>query len=102
MKANRGQVTFVNWRTRGSPTDAVYAECKRILSELRMNTDPLEEWRAKVLRSEKDSFRAETSEADPTVRVDIRSISRLDGVPVNPAEIEWALSVDVEWKEGGR
>ena len=100
LRANKGQVTLINWRTRGARTDHAFRGCKRIMHELKLNTDLLDAWHAKILRGERESFSAGTSDADPAVRVTLRWISNLDGAPLPPEQIEWMLQVEVEWKDG--
>jgi hypothetical protein len=101
LRANQGQVTNINWRTRGARTDPAFRECQRIMRELKMNTDLLDDWHAKIRRGEKESFSAETSDGDPAVQVSLRWISKLDDAALPPEQIEWVLQVDVEWKDGG-
>ena len=100
LRANKGQVTLINWRTRRVRTDHAFRECKRIMRELKLNTDLLDAWHAKILRGERESFSAGTSGADPAIRVTLSWISNLDGAPQPPGQIEWMLQVEVEWKDG--
>jgi hypothetical protein len=102
LQANKGQVTLLNWRTRPAPTHPTFQACKRIMRELKLNTDLLDDWHATILRGEKKSFSAETSDADPEVRVSLRWVSNLDNSPLPPEQIEWMLQVEVEWKDSGR
>ena len=102
LRASEGQVNLINWRTRGTLTDPAFRGCKRMMRELKMNTDLLDDWYTKILRGEKESFSAGTSDADPAVRVSLRWITKLDDAPLPPEQIEWVLQVDVEWKDGGR
>jgi hypothetical protein len=102
LRANKDQVTLINWRTRGARTNPAFHECKRIMRELKLNTDLLDDWHAKILRGEKESFSAGTSDADPDVRVSLRWISSLNDAPLPLEQIEWMLQVEVEWKDGER
>ena len=100
LRANKGQVTLINWRTRGARTDDAFRGCKRIMQELKLNTELLDAWHAKIHRGERESFSAGTSDADPAIRVTLSWISNLDGAPQSPEQIEWMLQVEVEWKDG--
>jgi hypothetical protein len=100
LQANQSQVTHLNWRPRPARTEHAYRECKRIMHGLSLNTDLLDDWHAKILRGEKASFSAETSDAGHAVRVSLRRTSNLDSAPLPPEQIEWMLQVEVDWKDG--
>jgi hypothetical protein len=102
LQANKGQVTHLNWRTRRLRTEDAFRECKRILGELKLNPDSLDDWHGKILRREEAAIYTEASDAIHEVRVTLRRVSNLESEPLPPEQIEWMLQVEVDWKDGVR
>jgi hypothetical protein len=95
-----GQVTTIVWTGQYEKTDAVYAQAKQILAEMKLTGHGLHEWYAKARGGDKGWFSHEL-ESEPKIAVDIRTYGR-PGPEPTPADREWFVNVNVEWKEGTR